>query len=168
MYIGRDACWPSAAFASLRNVFVWLQRHRREFICNVALKMTSVMTDVVRTGMQHDVCPWPYMISFASLHQFGIPFAFVLATLYRVHGFLYFAALVLLSSEGGPQLYNAQKARCGLWSAMAVSSASQGSRDASLSQGAGHCHLITPPSCIYSLHAVFHRPFETLTRLFAL
>ena len=75
LYIGRDACWPSAAFASLRNVFVWLQRHRRELICNVALKVTSVMTDVVRTGMQHGVCPWPYMISFASLHQFGISFA---------------------------------------------------------------------------------------------
>ena len=48
---------------------------------------------------------------------------------------------------------------------MAVSSASQGSRDASLSQGADHCQLITPPSCGYSLHVVFHRPFETLTTI---
>ena len=108
LYIGRDACWPSAAFASLRNVLVWLQRHRREFICNVALKMTSVMTDIVRAGMQHDVCHWPYMISFAFLHQFGICFAFVVAILYSLHGFLHFAALVLLSSEAGLQLYNAQ------------------------------------------------------------
>ena len=64
-------------------------------------RMTLALTGVVRTRMQHDVRYLPYMISFASLHQFGICFAFVVAILYILHGFLCFAALVLLSNCAG-------------------------------------------------------------------